>query len=48
MLLLKIYYHIFCYLKLMFYKLLYGTAIDIAPDVHFRKGFHLVVEGQGG
>ena len=47
MILLKIYYHILCAVKLVCYYFLYGKAIKIPLSVTFRKGFHIVIEGNG-
>ncbi len=44
MLILKIYYHIMCTIKKVFYKIIYGKKIKFGRKVHFRKGFSLMIE----
>lgn len=48
MILLKLYYHIICRIKVIIYKMIYGEAFRMPLNSTFRSGFHLVIEYQGG
>lgn len=43
MLILKLYYHIMCFFKKIFYKIIYGKYIKFGKKVTFRKGFSLMI-----
>lgn len=47
MLLIKLYYHVFCLFKILFYKVIYRRAFQSGFDLSFRAGFHAVVEKGG-
>lgn len=48
MLFLKLYYHIICLLKSIFYKLVYGKAFSMPVNSTYRAGSHCVIEKPGG
>lgn len=48
MILLKLYYHVICWIKVVVYKMIYGKAFRMPLSSTFRSGFHLVIEYQGG
>lgn len=47
MIILKLYYHILCWIKIFCYKIIYGKAFSVPIDISFRKGFHIVIEDTG-
>lgn len=47
MLILKIYFHLFSFIKIYFYKLIYGKRLKIGKNVSFRKGFSIIIEKNG-
>lgn len=47
MILLKLYYHLICLLKTIFYKLIYGKVFSMSLTSSYRSGFHLVIEEKG-
>lgn len=47
MIFIKVYYHLFCWMKLLIYKLIYRGSLQVSSDITFRKGFHFVIEGKG-
>ena len=48
MFVLKVYFHIICIFKVLFYKIIYGNSFVMPRTSTFRTGFHLVVESSGG
>lgn len=47
MILLKLYYHIICWVKMFVYKMVYGKRFAMPLNATFRSGFHLVIEDVG-
>ena len=47
MVVLKIYYHIICLIKVFFFKLLYTRKFQMSLSSTFRAGFHAVCEDEG-
>ena len=48
MILLKLYYHLICWMKIFIYKMIYGKRLTMPKNCSFRSGFHLVIESSGG
>lgn len=48
MILLKVYYHLVCWMKIFIYKMIYGKRLTMPMNCSFRSGFHLVIESSGG
>lgn len=48
MFVLKLYYHLLCCVKTLFYKLIYGKAFEMPFNSTHRIGFHVVIERMGG
>ena len=48
MILLKVYYHLVCWMKIFIYKMIYGKRLTMPMNCSFRSGFHLVIESLGG
>lgn len=46
MFVLKILLKINCILKIIFYKIIYGSQFSMSGKLNFRKGFSLVIEGE--
>ena len=44
---LKLYYHIFAFIKIFLYKLIYAKHLKLGKKLTFRKGFSLVIIGNG-
>ena len=47
MILLKVYYHLVCWMKIFIYKMIYGKRLTMPMNCSFRSGFHLVIESSG-
>lgn len=47
MLVLKVYFHFISFIKMIFYKIIYGKRIKFGKGVSFRKGFSLMIEKNG-
>lgn len=48
MIILKLYYHLICWIKIFIYRLIYGKSLRMPFNCSFRSGFHLVIEKSGG
>ena len=48
MILLKVYYHLVCWMKIFIYKMIYGKRLTMPMNCSFHSGFHLVIESSGG
>lgn len=48
MILIKLYYHLLCLLKNIFYKIIYGESFCMPISSTYRSGFHLIIEDRGG
>lgn len=48
MIVLKLYYHLICLVKTLFYRLIYGKSFTISFSSTYRTGFHVVIEHSGG
>ncbi len=44
MIVLKIYYHLMCIIKKIFYKLIFGSKVKFSKGVNFRKNFSINIE----
>ncbi|SHH94971.1 Hexapeptide repeat of succinyl-transferase [Fibrobacter sp. UWCM] len=47
MIVFKLFYHIFSFIKIMMFKMTYGNRAGLPIKTQFRAGFHLVIEGRG-
>lgn len=45
---LKLYYHLLCWIKNLFYKLIYNNSFTMPLSSTYRTGFHVVIEDVGG
>lgn len=43
----KLYYHLVALFKISFYKLIFGRKFIVEKHLTFRKGFTLIIEGDG-
>lgn len=48
MIILKLYYHLVCWIKIFIYRLIYGKSLHLPLNCSFRSGFHIVIEKSGG
>ena len=48
MIVLKLYYHLLCLVKTLFYKLIYNKSFIMPLNSTYRAGFHVVIEQSGG
>lgn len=48
MIVLKLYYHLICLVKTLFYKLIYNKSFTMPFSSTYRTGFHVVIEETGG
>ena len=48
MIVLKLYYHLLCLVKTLFYKLIYSKSFIMPLNSTYRAGFHLVIGQLGG
>lgn len=48
MIVLKLYYHLLCWVKTLFYKLIYNKSFIMPLNSAYRSGFHVVIEQSGG
>ena len=48
MIVLKLYYHLLCLVKTLFYKLIYNKSFIMPLNSTDRAGFHVVIEQSGG
>lgn len=48
MIVLKLYYHLLCWVKTLFYKLIYNKSFIMPLNSAYRSGFHVVIEQPGG
>lgn len=44
MIVIKLYYHILCWLRIFCYKIIYGKNFCVPINMSFRKGFHVIME----
>lgn len=42
---LKIFWHLNAFIKLFFYKIIFGSKLKVGKNVTFRKGFSLLADG---
>lgn len=48
MIVLKLYYHLLCWVKTLFYKLIYNKSFVMPFNSTYRTGFHIIIERPGG
>ena len=48
MIVLKLYYHLICLVKTLFYRLIYNKSLTMPFSSTYRTGFHVVIEHSGG
>lgn len=48
MIVLKLYYHLLCLVKTLFYKLIYSKSFIMPLNSTYRAGFHIVIGQLGG
>ena len=48
MIVLKLYYHLLCWVKTLFYKLIYNKSFTMPLNSTYRTGFHLIIGQLGG
>lgn len=47
MLLVKGYYHMLSWMKILCYRLIYSSRLKLPWNLSFRRGFHIAIEGDG-